>query len=418
MYPTGYETAHHGGYQNHHVAHPHANQKYGAVPRKSNLDQPRSPLSIRCCDPYNQKVYDVPQHFVEDTQGKHTYTNNPSGRRAQICMKYQDGQCNMKARCQQIHADRTWVQELRARFYDSRKVYVSDIAAHDLETGEVLAFKYSEVDSCLAKDKYRTIPHTNRPGFVVCREYAAMSTCALGRNCNYLHVSPEKYGKVVAQQVPGFCRTPPSNRIASAPNTPTTPGMSSLYTQFDEAVTPSSSFSGLHSPLLPSTPPPTAYCSPISMAPHMMGGYDPYSPMSPTNACLFPIHTGSTSHDVYHQQEYSMSQHQQDSHLDQEIEGYYDLGVGHRVVVPHSERVERIRDCDIGDTILITAVEERGRTPSRDSTDGDSSTPTSRPHSAPPTVRSSDSSIDLTAVGSELSRQHSRSRSLSRRDRD
>eukprot|EP01064_Diplonema_japonicum_P000616 TRINITY_DN10398_c0_g1_i1.p1 TRINITY_DN10398_c0_g1~~TRINITY_DN10398_c0_g1_i1.p1 ORF type:complete len:440 (+),score=72.16 TRINITY_DN10398_c0_g1_i1:78-1322(+) len=176
-----------------------------------------APLVVRCCDPYNQKVYDVPSHCVDDTLGKHTYTSNPSGRRAQICMKYQDGQCNMKARCQQIHADRTWVQELRSRFYDSRKVYVSDILATNLETGEVIAFKYSEVDSCQAKDKYRSLSHHQRSGFALCNEYLASNTCREGRACTKLHVSAEKYTKAINQTEGKSIKSPTSPMSPMSP---------------------------------------------------------------------------------------------------------------------------------------------------------------------------------------------------------
>ncbi|KAJ9455842.1 hypothetical protein DIPPA_11677 [Diplonema papillatum] len=177
----------------------------GALPMNCiNISMPAAmqpagaaPMHIRCCDPYNQKVYDVPQYLVEDTMGKQTYTNNPSGRRAQICMKFQNGQCNMKARCQQIHADRAWVHDLRSKYIESRKVYVSDILAMDLDSGERLAFKYSEVDNCPAKDKYRQLPDMERFAVMVCKEYVATNACSNGRGCPHVHVPPEKYAKVL-----------------------------------------------------------------------------------------------------------------------------------------------------------------------------------------------------------------------------
>ena len=103
----------------------------------------------------------------------------------------------MKTRCQQIHAERAWVQDMRSRFYEQRKEYVSDIMAFDPHTRETLAFKYSEVDSCSAKDNYRALPYDQRNGFAVCRDYSQSGTCPAGRACPDLHILPEKYHRCV-----------------------------------------------------------------------------------------------------------------------------------------------------------------------------------------------------------------------------
>eukprot|EP01063_Lacrimia_lanifica_P034363 TRINITY_DN6337_c0_g1_i1.p1 TRINITY_DN6337_c0_g1~~TRINITY_DN6337_c0_g1_i1.p1 ORF type:complete len:493 (+),score=214.69 TRINITY_DN6337_c0_g1_i1:58-1536(+) len=270
----------HGGYGNHGGYH---RNKVGNMGMGN-----QNMATIRCCDPYNQKIYDVPAYMVEETQGKHTYTSNPTGRRAQVCMRYQDGQCNMKLKCQQIHADRAWVKELRSRFFDSKKMYVSDIIACDPESGETMAFKYSEVDPCMAKDKYRSMHERQRGLFWVCKDYLSPAGCASGRQCPHLHVPAEKFARVVAasqektrggqphEVSPGEA---PSNN-GSIPMSPMS-AMSQSWGEVDVAPSPTNY-------ITPPQTPPTAYSHGPSQQycgrAYPQGGWDRhqgYGPVSP-----------------------------------------------------------------------------------------------------------------------------------------
>eukprot|EP01059_Diplonema_ambulator_P004013 TRINITY_DN13710_c0_g1_i1.p1 TRINITY_DN13710_c0_g1~~TRINITY_DN13710_c0_g1_i1.p1 ORF type:complete len:421 (+),score=20.14 TRINITY_DN13710_c0_g1_i1:186-1448(+) len=309
--------------------------------------QPASGV-VRCCDPYNQKVYDVPYQYVEDTLGKHTYSNNPSGRRAQICMKYQDGQCNMKTRCQQIHAERGWISELRSRFYDSRKVYVSDILAVDPETGDTIAFKYSEVDSCQAKDAYRNLPTSHRAGFTLCTEYLVGNTCRKGRNCNQLHVSADKYQKALQAAAESRMRSPVSPRSPVGMS----PGMHPKT--FDQIPT---------SPM-------SQYCIPQN-ATNLngyincsVGQWCPAAPLSPSSD-----RGGMQQGEYYYYPEY------QNGHPMSPVEGY--MGV------PSSPFIIQPPLCEKGTPVTVT-LEHPGTGRGRERTQSASSTPNSRSRSAPP----------------------------------
>ena len=104
----------------------------------------------------------------------------------------------MKGRCQQIHADKGWVHAMRSKFFEERKTYVSDIFALDPLTGERIAFRYSEIENCNAKEAYRSLNLEQRNGFSLCREFIVCGQCPTGRSCQHLHVAPEKYGRVLA----------------------------------------------------------------------------------------------------------------------------------------------------------------------------------------------------------------------------
>jgi len=151
---------------------------------------------VRCCDPFNQRVYVLMDQLCEETAGKTAHVSNPAGRRAQICMKFQLGRCNMSGRCQQIHADRGLISAYRTMYHQERKEYVAEIDALDVETGQRLVFKYSEVDACQAKDRYRSLSEQERSHFVICQAYASTGQCAQGRNCHNVHVSPQTRAKV------------------------------------------------------------------------------------------------------------------------------------------------------------------------------------------------------------------------------
>eukprot|EP00756_Hemistasia_phaeocysticola_P051187 Hpha_TRINITY_DN26367_c0_g1::TRINITY_DN26367_c0_g1_i1::g.9430::m.9430 len=156
---------------------------------------PTGPV-VRCCDPFNQRVYTLPDQLCEETAGKAAHVSNPAGRRAQICMKYQMGRCNMLTRCQQIHAERGMIAAYREVYVQERKQYIAEIDALDAESGLRLVFKYSEVDACQAKDRYRSLSEQERAHFVVCQSYASTGQCSQGRSCQHVHVSPQTRAKV------------------------------------------------------------------------------------------------------------------------------------------------------------------------------------------------------------------------------
>eukprot|EP01060_Flectonema_neradi_P041471 TRINITY_DN986_c9_g1_i1.p1 TRINITY_DN986_c9_g1~~TRINITY_DN986_c9_g1_i1.p1 ORF type:complete len:390 (+),score=88.26 TRINITY_DN986_c9_g1_i1:66-1235(+) len=161
-------------------------------------------LTVQCCDPFNERMYYLPRNKLDRTTGLETHIHNPTGRKAQICMKHQQHKCNMKHNCLQIHADYCLVEALRELYHADKKIYVSEVIVIDTLDGrnDTLSFRYSEIESGAAKDAYRKMcsGKSKEPHHPVqlCGAYISRGSCSMGPNCYSIHVSREKYLKAKA----------------------------------------------------------------------------------------------------------------------------------------------------------------------------------------------------------------------------
>eukprot|EP01059_Diplonema_ambulator_P006914 TRINITY_DN16489_c0_g1_i1.p1 TRINITY_DN16489_c0_g1~~TRINITY_DN16489_c0_g1_i1.p1 ORF type:complete len:359 (+),score=139.86 TRINITY_DN16489_c0_g1_i1:163-1239(+) len=152
---------------------------------------------VQCCDPWNERIYYLPIDMLEKTSGLETHVHNRTGRRAQICMKYQQQKCNMREKCLQIHADYMMVEALRNLYHADKKAYVSEVLAVDVSDmrNDVLSFKYSEIEPGYAKEMYRK---KNGKPAVLCTQFINRGMCSGGSQCQQLHIGREKYLKAKA----------------------------------------------------------------------------------------------------------------------------------------------------------------------------------------------------------------------------
>eukprot|EP01064_Diplonema_japonicum_P001436 TRINITY_DN1091_c3_g1_i1.p1 TRINITY_DN1091_c3_g1~~TRINITY_DN1091_c3_g1_i1.p1 ORF type:complete len:340 (+),score=80.57 TRINITY_DN1091_c3_g1_i1:154-1173(+) len=149
---------------------------------------------VQCCDPWNERIYYLPIHMLEKTSGLETHVNNRTGRRAQICMKFQQQKCNMREKCLQIHGDYVMIETLRNLYHADKKAYVSEVLAMDMSDNrhDVLSFKYSEIEPGYAKEVYRK---RNGKPVLLCTQFSNRGMCSGGTRCQQLHISREKYLK-------------------------------------------------------------------------------------------------------------------------------------------------------------------------------------------------------------------------------
>ena len=161
-------------------------------------------LTVQCCDPFNERMYYLPRSKLDRTTGLETHIHNPTGRKAQICMKHQQHKCNMKHNCLQIHADYCLVETLRELYHADKKVYVSEVVVIDTLDGrnDTLSFRYSEIESGAAKDSYRKMCCSKLKDMQVqlCAAYITRGVCPMGPNCYSIHVTREKYLKAKASK--------------------------------------------------------------------------------------------------------------------------------------------------------------------------------------------------------------------------
>ena len=133
--------------------------------------------------------------------GLETHVHNKTGRRAQICMKNQVGKCNMREKCLQIHGDWNMVEKLRQLYIADKKAYVSEVLAIDVtdQLGDVLSFRYSEIEPGAAKEAYRRnyLKASNKQ-VELCGSYVRTGACSYGTQCSAIHVSHERYVKAKA----------------------------------------------------------------------------------------------------------------------------------------------------------------------------------------------------------------------------
>eukprot|EP00756_Hemistasia_phaeocysticola_P017156 Hpha_TRINITY_DN15521_c1_g1::TRINITY_DN15521_c1_g1_i1::g.105129::m.105129 len=156
---------------------------------------------VRVCDPYNEKVYEIPLQYLEKTAGRDTYLFNRTGRRAQVCMKFQQNRCNMRDKCQQIHAELRLISSLRQIYVHHKKSYVSEITCYEIPLGasgpaggEPITFRYSDVEPTDGKERYRMVPEDQR-NFLLCPNFVNTGECPNGRRCQAIHVPRHRYLK-------------------------------------------------------------------------------------------------------------------------------------------------------------------------------------------------------------------------------
>eukprot|EP00755_Sulcionema_specki_P012145 Sspe_Gene.50629::Locus_28169_Transcript_1_1_Confidence_1.000_Length_1048::g.50629::m.50629 len=177
---------------------------------------------VRCCDPFNERVYEIPLSFVHKTVGSETFLANRSGRRAQICMKFQENKCNMKEKCQQVHADLGFVSALREKYLGSKKSYVTEIMCTDPSTTppQTISIKYSDTEPTDGRDWYRLQENVDPASVAICVEFLKKKECPKGSNCRLIHVTQEKYAKARVLPKEGTATSPALSAIpVSAPPT-------------------------------------------------------------------------------------------------------------------------------------------------------------------------------------------------------
>ncbi|KAJ9440037.1 hypothetical protein DIPPA_06323 [Diplonema papillatum] len=169
-------------------------------------------MVLYVCDPATKKKITLPFSLTHQTSGRvmyFQYLNTKTRRESHLCMLYQKGKCRSNIRCNQIHADRSYVSKLRQMFYESSGKDKSaeeplthqrrlEIVVNDpTNPSSKMVLPFAKTEETVGRQRFLASQQnksaTGEPpkDFGLCTYYMYSGSCKNGAECSHIHANRE-----------------------------------------------------------------------------------------------------------------------------------------------------------------------------------------------------------------------------------
>lgn len=192
-------------------------------------------LSLEVIDPANRtgKIV-IPMKYVTETRGVIDFRKNPAkrdGKDLSLCLLHQRGRCKADDRCHQVHADSSFVEQLRAKAAAGSNccathgdchstgylALTDDVPAVALADGErgtkrypIASFGRTQLMDTLLRN--RKGPEVRTTANKVCRLHL-QSRCKFGRDCKNVHLCRDAKEITATEEAPATAVTAPPSPL-------------------------------------------------------------------------------------------------------------------------------------------------------------------------------------------------------------